>query len=248
MLFLLSRKKHIVFSKYFCIIQFMNKKLALITDFDGTISKKDFFHLVINDLLDNNTDFLTPWNDYLNGKIKHIDALSGIFSQIHLSQSQLDDFISTIEIDKYFYDTVKVCNNQDIPVYICSAGTNYYIKKRIADILNNFDITLVSNDATYSKENGMKLIAPPEDSPFYNSNTGISKENVVKILKQGGYTTIYAGDGKPDFESAKIADIVFAKDLLLSMCNKSNIKTQKFDNFNDILLFIRRELRNMYEH
>ena len=248
MLFLLSRKKHIVFSKYFCIIQFMNKKLALITDFDGTISKKDFFHLVINDLLDNNTDFLTPWNDYLNGKIKHIDALSGIFSQIHLSQSQLDDFISTIEIDKYFYDTVKFCNNQDIPVYICSAGTNYYIKKRIADILNNFDITLVSNDATYSKENGMKLIAPPEDSPFYNSNTGISKENVVKILKQGGYTTIYAGDGKPDFESAKIADIVFAKDLLLSMCNKSNIKTQKFDNFNDILLFIRRELRNMYEH
>lgn len=226
----------------------MNKKFALITDFDGTISKKDFFHMVINDLLNNNTDYLTPWNDYLNGKIKHIDALSGIFSQIHLTQEELDKFISTIEIDPYFYDTVKFCNNQDIPIYICSAGTNYYIKKRISDILNDFDITLVSNDAIYSKENGMKLIAPPEDSPFYDSNTGISKETVVNVLKQGGYTTIYAGDGKPDFESAKIADVVFAKDLLLSMCNKKNIETQKFDNFSDILRYIRIQLRNMYEH
>ena len=226
----------------------MNKKFALITDFDGTISKKDFFHMVINQLLNSNTDFLAPWNDYLNGEIKHIEALSEIFSQIHITQKELDKFISTIDIDPYFYDTIKFCNTQDIPVYICSAGTNYYIRKRIPEILNNYNIILVSNDATYSQEKGMKLIAPPKDSIFYNSNTGISKEKVVDTLKCGGYTTIYAGDGKPDFKAAKTADIVFAKDLLLDMCKKENIKTQKFENFNDIFSYIRTQIRNIYEH
>lgn len=217
----------------------MKKKIALISDFDGTISKKDFFYMVIDNLLSNKKDALVPWNDYLNGKIKHIDALTGIFSQIHLTQQELDSFISTIEIDSFFYDTAKYCMNKNIPFYICSAGTNYYIKKRIANTLKEYNIILVSNDATYSQQEGMKLIAPPETSPYYNLNTGISKQAIVQKLKDEGFFTIYAGDGKPDFKSAKIADIVFAKDMLLELCNKENIKTQKFDNFNDILNYVR---------
>jgi len=221
----------------------MKKKIVLISDFDGTISKKDFFYMVIDNLLNDKRDALLPWKDYLNGKIKHIDALTGIFSQIHLSQTELNNFISTIEIDSYFYDTAKYCNDNKIPFYICSAGTNYYIKKRIADAVSKYNIILISNDAVYSQQEGMKLIAPPQDSPYYNSNTGISKQAIVKNLKDEGFFTIYAGDGKPDFKSAQIADTVFAKDMLLNLCKKENIKTQDFGNFKDILNY----LRSIYE-
>lgn len=217
----------------------MKNKIVLISDFDGTISKKDFFYMVIDTLLKDKKDALAPWNDYLNGKIKHIDALTGIFSQIHLTQQELDDFISTIEVDPYFYDTAKYCMEKKISFYICSAGTNYYIKKRIADTLSKYNIILVSNDATYSQQNGMKLVAPEETSPYYNSNTGISKEKIVQKLKDDGFFTIYAGDGKPDFKSAKIADVVFAKDMLLKLCKKENIKTKPFKDFTDILNYIR---------
>ena len=51
----------------------MKNKIVLISDFDGTISKKDFFYMVIDTLLKDKKDALAPWNDYLNGKIKHID-------------------------------------------------------------------------------------------------------------------------------------------------------------------------------
>ena len=217
----------------------MKNKIVLISDFDGTISKKDFFYMVIDTLLKDKKDALAPWNDYLNGKIKHIDALTGIFSQIHLTQQELDDFISTIEVDSYFYDTAKYCMEKKIPFYICSAGTNYYIKKRIADALSKYNILLVSNDAPYSQHHGMKLVATEETSPYYNSNTGISKEKIVQKLKDDGFFTIYAGDGKPDFKSAKIADVVFAKDMLLELCKKENIKTEPFKDFTDILNYIR---------
>jgi 2,3-diketo-5-methylthio-1-phosphopentane phosphatase len=217
----------------------MKNKLVLISDFDGTISKKDFFYMVIDTLLKDKTDALAPWRDYLNGKIKHIDALTGIFSQIHLTQQELDEFIFTIEVDSFFYDTAKYCMDKNIPFYICSAGTNYYIKKRISDTLQKYNITLISNDATYSQQDGMKLVAPPETSPYYNANTGISKQAIVQKLKDEGFFTIYAGDGKPDFKSAQIADVVFAKDMLLELCRQKSIETKPFKNFNDILNYIR---------
>lgn len=217
----------------------MKNKVVLISDFDGTISKKDFFYMVIDNLLKDKKDALTPWQDYLSGKIKHIDALTGIFSQIHLTQQQLDDFISTIEIDKAFYNTAQYCMEKQIPFYICSAGTSYYIKKRIADTLSKYNIILISNDAIYSQQDGMKLIAPDNNSSYYNSNTGISKEKIVQKLKDDGFFTIYAGDGKPDLKASKIADTVFAKDMLLELCKKENIKTEPFNNFNDILNYIR---------
>ena len=217
----------------------MNKKLALISDFDGTISKKDFFYMVIEELLKDKKDALAPWQDYLKGKIKHIDALTGIFSQIHLKQYELDNFISSIKIDSYFYNTAEYCMKKEIPFYICSAGTNYYIKKRIPDALSKYNIILISNDATYSQQNGMKLLPPQKTSYYYNSNTGISKQAIVKNLKSTGFFTIYAGDGKPDFTSAQIADVVFAKDLLLELCKEKDIEAKTFNNFNDILNYIR---------
>jgi len=217
----------------------MKNKIVLISDFDGTISKKDFFYMVIDTLLKDKKDALAPWNDYLNGKIKHIDALTGIFSQIHLTQAELDKFISTIEVDSYFYDTAKYCKDKNIPFYICSAGTNYYIKKRIFDSLQKYNITLISNDATYSQQDGMKLVAPEQNSPYYNSNTGISKQAIVQKLKDEGFFTVYAGDGKPDFKSAQIADVVFAKDMLLELCKDKNIETKPFNDFKDILNYIR---------
>lgn len=217
----------------------MKNKIVLISDFDGTISKKDFFYMVIDTLLKDKKDALAPWNDYLNGKIKHIDALTGIFSQIHLTQAELDKFISTIEVDSYFYDTAKYCKDKNIPFYICSAGTNYYIKKRIFDSLQKYNITLISNDATYSQQDGMKLVAPEQNSPYYNSNTGISKQAIVQKLKDEGFFTVYAGDGKPDFKSAQIADVVFAKDMLLELCKEKNIETKPFNDFKDILNYIR---------
>ncbi|MDR1941987.1 MAG: MtnX-like HAD-IB family phosphatase [Endomicrobium sp.] len=208
------------------------KKTALISDFDGTISKEDFFNMAIERLL--TPDDLQPWQDYLDKKITHYQALDGIFSKIHISQKALDAFIDSIEIDDKFPDALKLCKKFMIPVYICSAGMDYYIFKKIAHYIKEYNITVISNAGKYSRELGFKLSPPDKNDIFYDKNTGISKEAVVKYLKELGFFTVYAGDGIPDIKAAKIADAVFAKGALLDFCKKAGIKTFKFDGFADI--------------
>lgn len=212
------------------------KKTVLISDFDGTISKADFFHMVIDRLL--KKEDIKPWNDYLEKKITHVEALARIFAKVRLSREEMDDFIQTIEIDEYVPQTFELCKQLDIPIYICSAGMDYYILKRIPDLIEKYNITVIANRAQYSQETGFDMRRLPEDSPFYNYEIGVSKEGLVEHLKKQGFYVIFAGDGRPDIKAAKIADTVFAKDMLLELCKEKNIKTLVFNDFSNIIQFI----------
>lgn len=212
------------------------KKMSLISDFDGTISKADFFQLVIDNLL--KKEDIKPWNDYLEKKITHFEALSRIFAKVRLSPEEMDAFIQNIKIDEYVPETFELCKKLNIPIYICSAGMDYYIQRRIPDLIKKYSITVISNIAHYSQEKGFQIKGLPENSPFYNCEIGVSKEAVVKHVQKQGYYVIFAGDGRPDIKAAKIADTVFAKDMLLELCMEKNIKTLEFNDFRNIIQFI----------
>lgn len=214
----------------------MTQKYVLVSDFDGTITSDDFFTLIADKYFDEQT--LAPWRQYLSGKMTHLNALKQMFAQIHLSSDELLKFINQISYDPKFIDTVKLCSQKNIPVYICSAGCDYYINKLIGDIIKEYNITVVSNHGIYDEKCGLQMVPPPENSPFYDEKIGISKAAVVKKLHQEGYKVIFAGDGPPDFAPAGIADVVFAKKRLLAKCIEANIKTEKFDDFQDIFNFI----------
>jgi len=212
-------------------------KIVLISDFDGTISKEDFFNMTVERLL--TPQDLQPWQDYLDKKITHAEALGRIFSKVRISQSEMDSFIRGIEIDPEFQNTLKLCKKLKIPVYICSAGMDYYILKRIPKEIKKYNITLLANTGKYCPDTGFTLIPPSKDYPFYDKGTGVSKEALVKYLKKQGFFTVYAGDGIPDLKAAKAADAVFAKSVLLKLCQEEGIKTLKFDGFGDVTNYIK---------
>lgn len=212
------------------------KKTALISDFDGTITKTDFFNMVVDELL--TPADLQPWKDYVAGKITHVEALGRIFSKVRIPLEQMDVFIQSIEIDNQFPQTLELCKKLGIPVYICSAGMNYYILKRIPGYIKEYNIEVISNNGEYFPDKGFVMTPPPPDYPFYSKDVGIAKEAVVESLKNRGYFTIYAGDGRPDIKAAKAADAVFAKDVLLELCKEQNVETIKFDGFGDISEYI----------
>ena len=60
----------------------MQNRLALVTDFDGTVSDDDFFDLVAKKYL--SSEALEPWTLYLEGKITHLEALRQVFAQIKI--------------------------------------------------------------------------------------------------------------------------------------------------------------------
>lgn len=215
----------------------MGTKIALVTDFDGTISDNDFFWFIAERYF--NEQMLAPWREYLAGKISHLNALNQMFAQIHLPEPELLACISEINIDKHFLPTIQLCFEKNIPVYICSAGCDYYIEPAIGDAIKKYQITLVANHGVYSQKEGLKMLPPPSGSPYYDVNVGISKVSIVNKLHKEGYRVIFAGDGPPDFAAAEAADIVFAKKILLEKCIDANIKTQKFEDYGDIFNFIK---------
>lgn len=141
-----------------------------------------------------------------------MDALNAIFSQIRLPEEELYSFIDSIVWDKSFVSVAEYCFRRHIPLYICSAGCDYYINRLIGSLISRWNIKLITNHGVYDAAGGLKMI-PPYDSEFYDARVGISKAGVVQSLKRQGYDVVFAGDGPPDFAPAQIADVVLPKNL-----------------------------------
>ncbi len=213
-----------------------NQPIALITDFDGTISKKDFFWYAIDQYLEEKD--MQPWEDYKSDKIRHVEALRRIFSKIHVEQEEFDQFVLNLEIEEDFPKTVEFCKDNNIPISILSAGADYYINI-ILKRLGFFDfIEVISNKSYYSKEDGLCFCPSDKNYKYYSEEFGISKKDFVANKKAEGYFCIFAGDGRPDIEAAKLADVVFARKDLKKLCIENDIEFQQFNTYGDILSFL----------
>lgn len=215
----------------------MTAKTAFISDFDGTVTSEDFFWYVSERWLD--TGALAPWREYLEGRETHLNALNRIFANIRVPRSELNAFIKSIPYDQDFPKTAAYCKEKGIPFYICSAGCDYYINELIGRIIKKEDIKLVTNHGVYSGQHGLRMIPPPQNSPYYDPKVGISKAAIAQKLKGEGYHVVFAGDGPPDIAPARIADIVFAKKILLEKCREEGIKTKPFNDYKDIFRYLK---------
>lgn len=221
------------------------KKIAFVTDFDGTITKEDFFNLAVKRYFaGDNRCGLQPWQDFLDGKITHFQALNKIFNQVRDTKESFDALVDKIVIDDAFLKTVDLCRDAAIPMYILSAGCDYYINRVIGSVIKANDIHLITNKGVLTKEEGLRMIAPDEGSKYFHHDTGVSKAAVVQDLKEQGYFVIFAGDGLPDFAPAELADVVFAKSMLLDKCKQTGLKTEKFNDYNDIYDYIKRLIQD----
>jgi 2-hydroxy-3-keto-5-methylthiopentenyl-1-phosphate phosphatase len=209
---------------------------VLVTDFDGTITKEDFFWLVVEKLLKKEDS--QPWNDYLAGKITHFEAMNRIFRKIHLSEEDLRRFILDISFEDGFLETVSWCKSGNIPIYIASAGSDYYIKLLLekAGIIN--DVNIIANTGVYDSKKGLLMLAPDRKEAYYSHDYGVDKEAVVKLLKNSYKTVVFAGDGIPDYYAARHADVVFARRTMLRLCKENGLACRELPSYCAVLEYL----------
>jgi len=216
------------------------KDIAFVTDFDGTITDEDFFQYVKEAFFDDSA--LVPWQQYLEGKLSHFDALKQMYGTLRVCENDLIALVKKVNIDEWVLPTFKLLYDANIPIYIASAGCDYYINLLMGNEIEKYSATLITNSSRYSQTDGLIMERPPEDSQFYDKCVGISKKKIVSLLQQGGKRIVFAGDGPPDIEPARIADTVFTKKILLEKCVNEGIKTEEFSNYKDIYTFFESEL------
>jgi len=205
------------------------KDFAFISDFDGTLTKKDFYKIMSEAYL--KEDYLPLFKAWKNGEMKDREYLSYVFNNVKRSEAEIHEDILNIPFDpfaKEFIEQVKCAGGDFI---VISAGTSYYIDK-IFEKHNIEGVDVYSNKGIF-KDNGIYFDLD-ENSEFYSDRYGIDKLIVVEKLKDDYKKIFYAGDSEPDIKPALIADVVFAKGELVELLKKEKKEFIEFEDFSEV--------------
>ena len=186
-----------------------------ISDFDGTLTHKDFYEIMLEKYLgQKGKELEARWK---RGELTVFQFLSTVFASIDRNQEDIDVEISDIPIDKYAAEFIQRVKSSGGDFLILSAGTRYYIERLVAQ-LRIEGTMLISNPGEYRKR-GIQMTADME-SPYYSPVYGIDKAKVVADFKQKYEKVYYAGDSEPDLKAAIASDMVFAKPGLQKLMEK----------------------------
>ncbi|MCY7778965.1 MtnX-like HAD-IB family phosphatase [Bacillus haynesii] len=213
------------------------KKWAFVSDFDGTISKQDFYWMVIDKYFPEGRELFKKWK---SGELKDIEFLGTVFASINQSEQKIIDDIHSIPIDEYVPDFIQHVQKNGGDFYILSAGTDYYIHY----ILKKYGITDVevySNKGFFKEDNVHMEI--DENHWHYSERYGIDKSKVIQKLKENYETIYFAGDSEPDSHPAKFADVTFAKDALQDLLRQQEVPFVAVETFEDIERYLKEKGR-----
>ncbi len=201
-------------------------------DFDGTITKKDAVNAFFEEFA------LPDWTKseelWRNGEINSREnAVIQVGMVRKLSEKELFDFINSIEINDYFYEFYQFLKQKRIKLTILSDGFDLFIEK-IFERLNINDIEYYANHV-FLENNKLKI-----EFPHFNSSCEIGS-GMCKCAKVREKDFIYIGDGVSDLCVAQKAKKLFATKSLLKYCEQKEIPCIPFENFRDIIDFIKAE-------
>ena len=208
-----------------------NATNVLVTDFDGTMTRYDFYRLVVERFL--TPEDITPWDEYRRGEITHFQALQKIFRKIHRPKAEVLDILRDMRLDPKLPQAVESLRRAGWDVVVSSAGCEWYVKRMLVEI--GVDIPVHSNPGEYP-ENGPLEMREPKESQFYCPEIGINKAEIVRFYQQQGKTVAYAGDGYADTDAALIVpdDLRFARFDLAETLKKKGKTFHSFNAWSDI--------------
>jgi 2,3-diketo-5-methylthio-1-phosphopentane phosphatase len=205
------------------------KTFAFVSDFDGTLTEKDFYHIIID-------TYLQEWGrpfyeDWKKTKKINVEFLNKILGSIGRTEEEILAEIHRLPLDEYAVDVIHRVQKAGGEFYILSAGTTYYIDRLLAHRQIE-GVKVISMSGVY-KDGGIE-ITPDEKSPYFSEIFGINKAKVVEELKKEFETVFFAGDSEPDLGAAKAADIAFAKRDLKDLLTNEQEEFIPFENFREI--------------
>ena len=209
----------------------MKKEIFLI-DFDITISKIDS----TDTLLGSHNPVLRDENrkKYRNNEITMREYVKIGLESLNITKEEFLKTLRKVKIDETFVDFI----NSGVSFRIVSAGT----KLNITGTLINYDINMtedaiISNDIEF-EGNKITVTNPFLDKEEYY---GVDKKEAVENYQRQGYRVYFIGDGPSDYRAIEVADFSFIRKgtRAIKFCEENNIDFFEFDNFNEILEYVR---------
>lgn len=209
------------------------KDMAILVDFDGTITTKDTNVKLIDIYGNENTDKMRE--EFKEGKLTFPQYFQGEMKEIRLTEEEYLDFlIEKIEISPGFMEFYKTVKEKEIRLGIISGGfingIRHFLKQYGIE-----DIEIFANELVFDGDRAHIEFLDGEDYQCCDKGPcGNCKIEHYKRYKEDAQTIIFVGDGVTDMPVAEVSDIVFAKDSLARYLDEKEISYIKYQDFKDI--------------
>ncbi len=204
---------------------------VLVSDFDGTITRRDFYACAVERLLA--PEDLEPWHRYTAGEISHFEALRRIFARIRAEEPALEEVLHSMAIDPALGPGIRALEQAGWDVVIVSNGCGWYIERLLARA--GVAVPVHTNPGRFDPATGLSMELPT-DSPYFDPETGISKRAVVEHHLARGATVAFAGDGRPDVAPALLVapELRFAREWLASHLEEEGHAYRHYEAWSEV--------------
>lgn len=169
----------------------------LVTDFDGTFSRRDFFDLIL--------DRCDPpagreaWRRYLAGELTHCQGIGGVFASLRTDLAGADALVAALDPAPGTADAVRRLQAAGWEIVIASAGCRWYIERLLGKL--GVAVTVHAAAGDFAPATGL-VLAPDARAPFFHPRTCIDKPAVVRDALARDGVVAMAGDSDTDRAAA----------------------------------------------
>jgi len=212
---------------------FMEKmRKIFISDYDGTITDKDFYTLLAERYIPADTpDYFTQYRD---GRITHFEAMSAYFGFAPTEEQQLEKLLADSQADPDLGAAAALLQRTGWDLWVVSAGSSWYVER----VLRRAGVTATVYSNPGRIENGRGLVLEKLDpsSPYHSPSVGVDKSAVVRHALSVAEMVAFAGDGPPDLEPALLVrpDLRFARGLLAEALRQRGEAFRPFSQWSEI--------------
>jgi 2-hydroxy-3-keto-5-methylthiopentenyl-1-phosphate phosphatase len=206
----------------------MVAKRAVLTDFDGTITRTDVAVGILEEFAP--AEWWGIEELHRARKIGTRETMVRQFALVRARETDLLRFVDrTVTMDETFRDFAAFCRNRGYVLEIVSEGLDLYVRY----LLRKWDIEVpVRTNHAVMEDGHVRIEYPWADATC--TLCGTCKLLRLFELRANGYRTAYVGDGHSDLCPAIEADLVFAKAELASLCREEEIEYVPFNDFSDV--------------
>ena len=203
-----------------------------ISDYDGTITDKDFYSLLAERYIPADTpDYFTQ---YREGRITHFEAMSAYFTFAPTEEQHLEELLAASQADTDLGAAAALLQRAGWELWVVSAGSSWYVERVLRR--EGVTATVYSNPGRIENGRGLVLEKLDPSSPYHSASVGVDKSAVVRHALQLAEMVAFAGDGPPDLEPALLVrpELRFARGFLADALRERGEAFQPFSRWSEI--------------
>src|SRR6516164_11314279 len=137
-----------------------------VSDYDGTITDKDFYSLLAERYAPADTpDYFAQ---YREGRISHFEAMAAYFAFAPTEEQQLEELLAASQADPDLSASAALLRRAGWELWVVSAGSSWYVER----VLRQAGVAASVYSNPGGLENGRGLVLDPT-SPFHSASAGV---------------------------------------------------------------------------